>query len=48
MKQTKPILILLVKILVSGGLLAFFLSRVHPERFLHTFAAANYSWIALG
>jgi uncharacterized membrane protein YbhN (UPF0104 family) len=48
MKQTKPILILLVKILVSGGLLIFFLSRVHPERFLHTFAAANYSWIALG
>ena len=47
MKKTKPIVILLVKVLVSGGLLAFFFSRVHPERFLHTFATANYSWIAL-
>ncbi|MGZ8490092.1 MAG: lysylphosphatidylglycerol synthase domain-containing protein, partial [Candidatus Binatia bacterium] len=47
MKRAKPIIILLVKLLVSGGLLAYFLSRVHPERFLHTFATANYWWIAL-
>jgi len=47
MKKAKPVVILLVKLLVSGGLLAYFLSRVHPERFLHTFATANYSWIAL-
>jgi len=47
MKKTKPVVILLVKLLVSGGLLAYFFSRVHPERFLHTFASANYSWIAL-
>ena len=47
MKRAKPILILLAKLFVSVGLLAYFLSRVHPERFLHTFATANYSWIAL-
>jgi len=47
MKKAKPIIIFLLKLLVSGGLLAYFLSRVHPERFLHTFASANYSWIAL-
>jgi len=47
MKKAKPVLILLVKLLVSGGLLAYFFSRVHPERFLNTFATANYSWIAL-
>lgn len=47
MKRTKPIIIFLAKLLVSVGLLGYFLSRVHPERFLHTFASANYSWIAL-
>jgi len=47
MKKAKPIIILLVKLLVSGGLLVYFISRVHPERFLETFATANYWWIAL-
>ena len=47
MKPAKPVIILLAKLLVSGGLLTYFFSRVHPERFLHTFATANYSWIAL-
>ena len=47
MKNRKATLIFIAKLLVSGGLLAFFLSRVHPERFLNTFASANYSWIAL-
>ena len=47
MKKSKPVVILIVKLLVSGGLLAYFFSRVHPERFLHTFATANYWWIAL-
>jgi uncharacterized membrane protein YbhN (UPF0104 family) len=47
MKQAKPVLILLAKQVVSGGLLIYFFSRVHPERFLHTFATANYAWIAL-
>jgi len=47
MKQAKPVIILLAKLLVSGGLLAYFFSRIHPERFLNTFATANYSWISL-
>ncbi|MGH7816804.1 MAG: lysylphosphatidylglycerol synthase transmembrane domain-containing protein [Candidatus Binatia bacterium] len=47
MKNRKATLIFIAKLLVSAGLLAFFLSRVHPERFLQTFASANYSWIAL-
>jgi glycosyltransferase 2 family protein len=47
MKKAKPVLILFAKLLVSGGLLAYFFSRVHPERFVHTFTTAKYSWIAL-
>lgn len=47
MKQAKPIVILLLKLLVSGGLIFYFLSRIHIESFLQTFASANYSWIAL-
>jgi len=47
MRQAKPIVILLLKLLVSGGLIAYFLSRVHIENFIQTFASANYSWIAL-
>ena len=47
MKQAKPIVILLLKLLVSGGLIIYFLSRIHIENFLQTFASANYAWIAL-
>ena len=47
MKKAKPVLILFVKLVVSGGLLAYFLSRIHIERFLQTFATANFSYIAL-
>jgi uncharacterized protein (TIRG00374 family) len=47
MKQAKSIVILLLKLLVSGGLIVYFLSRIHIENFLQTFASANYSWIAL-
>jgi glycosyltransferase 2 family protein len=47
MKKVKPVIILLLKVVVSGGLLAYFLSRVHPERFLQTFASAKFSYIAL-
>jgi uncharacterized membrane protein YbhN (UPF0104 family) len=47
MKKAKPAIMFLVKLLVSGGLIAYFLSRIHVERFLHTFASANYSWILL-
>ncbi len=45
--KAKPVIIFLLKLLVSGGLLGYFLSRVHPERFLSTFASANFFWIAL-
>ena len=47
MKRAKPILIFCLKLLVSGGLLAFFLSRIHIERFIDTFASARYRYIAL-
>ena len=47
MKKAKPVVILLLKVVVSGGLLAYLLSRIHPERFLQTFATAKYSYIGL-
>jgi hypothetical protein len=47
MKKAKPILILIVKLLVSIGLLGYLLARIHIERFLNTFAAAKFSYIAL-
>ena len=47
MKQAKPVIIFCIKLLVSGGLLAYFLSRVHIERFVDTFASANFVYIAL-
>jgi glycosyltransferase 2 family protein len=47
MKKPKPVIVFLGKLLVSGGLLAYFLSRIHIERFFNTFAAANFSYIAL-
>ena len=47
MTKAKPIAIFLLKLLVSVGLLAYFLSRIHIERFIHTFATADYSWILL-
>ena len=46
MKKTKPVLILLMKLLVSAGLLAFFFSRIHVERFLNTLAAADFYYVA--
>ena len=47
MKKTKPILILVLKLLVSVGLLGYLLARIHIERFLQTFANANFSYIAI-
>jgi uncharacterized membrane protein YbhN (UPF0104 family) len=47
MKKTKPVLIFLLKLLVSAGLIAYFLSRIHLDRFLQTFKSANFSYIAL-
>lgn len=47
MKKFKPLLILLLKILVSGGLLVYFFTRIHIERFVQTFATADLSYIAV-
>jgi hypothetical protein len=45
MKKAKPVLILLLKVLVSTGLLVYFFSRIHIERFIGTFASADFSYI---
>jgi uncharacterized membrane protein YbhN (UPF0104 family) len=47
MKKFKPLLILLLKILVSAGLLTYFFTRIHIERFVQTFATADFSYIAV-
>lgn len=47
MKKRKPIVVFFLKLLVSGGLLGYFLARVHIERFIDTFASAKFSYIAL-
>ena len=47
MKRAKPILFFCIKLAVSGGLIAYFLTRIHIERFVHTFASADYSYIGL-
>ena len=47
MKKFKPLLILLLKILVSAGLLVYFFTRIHIERFFHTFTTADLSYIGL-
>jgi glycosyltransferase 2 family protein len=41
-------LILLMKLLVSAGLLAFFFTRIHFEHFLSTLAGADFTYVALG
>lgn len=45
MKQAKPLLILLLKIFVSGGLLFFFFTKIHIERFFSTLLAANRTYV---
>ena len=47
MKKTKPVIIFLVKLLVSGGLIGYFLSGIHVERFLLILGSAKFSYIAL-
>ena len=47
MKKFKPLLILLLKILVSAGLLVYFFTRIHIERFVQTFAQADLSIIVV-
>jgi uncharacterized membrane protein YbhN (UPF0104 family) len=47
MKKAKPALILLMKLLISAGLLVFLFTRVPIERFLHTLASADFSYIGM-
>jgi glycosyltransferase 2 family protein len=47
MNKTKPVLIFLMKLLVSTGLIVFFFMQIHIERFLGTLASARFSYIAL-
>jgi uncharacterized membrane protein YbhN (UPF0104 family) len=47
MKKARPALILLMKVVVSAGLLVFFFTQIHIERFLGTLASAQFSYIAL-
>lgn len=47
MTKAKPIIFFLLKLLISAGLIGYFLSRIHIERFLQTFASANLAYIAL-
>ncbi|HEU4342416.1 MAG TPA: lysylphosphatidylglycerol synthase transmembrane domain-containing protein [Candidatus Binatia bacterium] len=47
MKKANPALILLAKVLVSVGLLVFFFTRVPIDRFLHTLASADFSYIGI-
>ena len=45
MKKAKPVIVLLLKLLVSAGLLGYFLTRIHVERFLQTLATAKISYV---
>ena len=47
MSKAKPVIFFLLKLLISAGLIGYFLSRIHIEQFLQTFAAAKFSFIAL-
>jgi uncharacterized membrane protein YbhN (UPF0104 family) len=43
----KPAILLSLKLIVSGGLIAYFLARIHVERFIDILASAKFSLIAL-
>src|SRR5262245_66384138 len=47
MNKTKPMLVFLLKLLVSTGLIVFFLTQIHIERLLGTLVSAKFSYIAL-
>ena len=47
MKKVKALLVFLMKLLVSAGLIVFFLTRIHIERFLGTLTSAKFSYIVL-
>ena len=47
MKNSKGVIIFIVKLLVSVGLLGYLVTRIDVERFVQTLASANFSYIAL-
>ncbi len=47
MKKAKPAVILIVKLVVSAGLLVYLLSRIHIERFWGTLTSADFSYIGI-
>jgi uncharacterized membrane protein YbhN (UPF0104 family) len=46
-KSFKPTLVFLLKLIVSGGLIGYFLARIHIERSIATLSSANFSLIIL-
>ena len=47
MKNSKGVIIFIVKLLISVALLGYLVTRIDGERFLHTLASANFSYIGL-
>jgi glycosyltransferase 2 family protein len=47
MKNGKGIIIFMLKLMVSVGLLGYFITRIDGERFAETLASANFSYIAV-
>jgi glycosyltransferase 2 family protein len=47
MKKAKPVLMLLMKLLISAGLLGYFFTRIHIERFVNTFTSADVPYVVL-
>ncbi|MDH3445403.1 MAG: flippase-like domain-containing protein, partial [Deltaproteobacteria bacterium] len=47
MKKAKPVIFLLLKLLVSGGLIVYFLARIHIERSIDALVSANLVFIAM-
>jgi uncharacterized membrane protein YbhN (UPF0104 family) len=47
MSRAKPILVFLLKLLVSAGLIAYFVSTIQIDRIVETFAAARFFYIAV-
>jgi len=47
MKNSKSVIIFIVKLLISVGLLGYLLTRIDVERFIYTLASADFSYVAL-
>ncbi len=45
MKKAKPVIVFMIKLLVSGGLIVYFLTRIHIERSVDTLLTANLFFI---